>query len=64
MGVFKVIQYDNDGCMIFQSLIQIKREIRTNVALVCQRSHGTFYNFLDIPIYFKVDLDSFKRLNK
>ena len=64
MGVFKVIQYDNDGCMIFQSLIQIKRKIRTNVALVCQWSHGTIYNFLDIPIYFNVDLDSFKRLNK
>ena len=63
MGVFKVIQYDNLGCMIFQSLIQIKKNIRTNVAMVCQRSHGTFYDFLTVPRYFKIDVDSFKRLN-
>ena len=64
IGVFKVIQYDNRGCMIFQSLIQIKRNIRTNVAMVCQNSNGTYYDFLTVPKYFKIDLDSFKRLNK
>ena len=64
MGVFKVIQYDHWGCMIFQSLIQIKRNIRTNVAMVCQKSHGTFYDFLTIPRYFKIDVDSFKMINR
>jgi len=64
IGVFKVIQYDNWGCMIFQSLIQIKRNIRTIVAMVCQNSNGTYYDFLTVPKYFKIDLDSFKKLNK
>jgi len=60
MGAFKVIRYDNSECMIFQSLIQIKRNIRTNVGLVCQRSHGNYYDFITVPKYFKIDLDSLK----
>ena len=63
-GVFKVINYDGSGCMIFQSLIQIKSNIKTIVAMVCQKSHGTYYDFFTVPRYFKIDLDSFKSLNK
>ena len=63
LGVFKVIKYEQWGCMIFQTLIQIKKEIKTNVAMVCQKSHGTFFDFLTVPKYFKVDKVSFKRLN-
>ena len=63
IGIFKVINYDEWGCMIFQSLIQIKRNIKTSVAMVCQKSHGTFYDFLTVPRYFKIDLDSFRSLN-
>ena len=64
MGVFKVIKYDEWGCMIFQTLIQIKKNIKTNVAMVCQRSHGTSFDFITVPKYFKVDKESFKRLNQ
>ncbi len=63
LGVFKVIKYDEWGCMIFQTLIQIKKDIKTNVAMVCQKSHGTFFDFLTVPKYFKVDKESIKRLN-
>ena len=64
IGIFKVIQYDEKNCMIFQTLIQIKRKIRTNIGLVCQREYGNYYDFLTVAKYFKVDLDSFKRLNQ
>ena len=64
LGAFKVIRYDTWGCMIFQTLIQKKQNIKTNVAIVCQKSHGTFYDFITIPKYFKVDLDLFERLNQ
>ena len=62
--MFKVIKYDEGGCMIFQTLIQIKKNIKTSVAMVCQKSFGTFFDFLTVPIYFKVDKESFKRLNQ
>ena len=68
MGVFKAIRFDraSSNCMIYQSLIQKDINVRTRVSMVCKNSYdGRFwYEFTKVPWYFKIDLDSFKRLNE
>ena len=69
IGMFKVISYDrsiHSSCMIYQTLIQVKNNIRTRVSAVCKPSYENYYyyDFITLPRYLKIDVDSFKRLNK
>ena len=70
IGMFKVISYDrrgwNTNCMIYQTLIQVKKNIRTRISGVCYNhySYNYHYDFQTLPRYLKIDVDSFKRLNK
>jgi len=70
MGVFKALRHEkpmrHKKCMIYQSLIQKDVNVKTRVSMACYNSYSKnwYYNFREIPMYFKIDLDSFKRLNK
>ena len=48
IGMFKVISYDrsiHSSCMIYQTLIQVKNNIRTRVSAVCQPSYENYYYY-------------------